>query len=64
MLRSLDEGKTIFRANPLRRFFTRTMAEMNPVLSVSSITLDYYDRVFTRFIMPRVCFAYWDIQND
>ncbi len=40
------------------------MAELNPVLSVSSISLEYYERIFSCYIMPRVCFSYWDIQND
>ena len=63
-LSGLDVNASIFRSTPLKRFFTKTMAEINPVLSVSSITLDYYDRIFSRFIMPRVCFTFWDIQND
>ena len=40
------------------------MAEINPDLSVSLRTLEYYDRIFTGFIMPRICFAYWHVQND
>lgn len=64
VLSGLDINSSIFRSAPLKRFFTHTMAEMNPILSVSSITLEYYERIFSRFIMPRVCFAYWDIQND
>ena len=60
----LDPNATIFRPRPLKRFFTQLMAEQNPSLSISSIALDFYDRIFMSFIMPRVCFAYWDIKND
>ena len=40
------------------------MTEQNPVLSVSGKTLEYYDRIFMKWIVPRICYAYWDVQND
>ena len=64
VISNLDENQTIFRAQPLKRFFTKALAEINPVLSVQQTTLDYYDRIFSSFIMRRVCFSFWDINND
>ena len=64
MLDSLDTTKKIFSMSSLKRFFAQTLAEINPRLSTTTITLQNYDRIFSKFILPRVCFAYWDIQND
>ena len=60
----LDKNPSIFCGAPLKKFFTKILAEMNPVLSTSAITLDYYDRIFNSCIMSRVCYTFWDIKND
>ena len=48
----------------MKRFLTLVITEVNPVLGCSARTQEYYARVFSSFIMPRVCYTYWDIRND
>ncbi len=54
----------IFRPNALRRFISTTLSELNPSYSLQGTTLEYYTMAFQNFIMPRICYAYFDIVND
>ena len=40
------------------------VAERNPQLSVQAVTMDYYARMFSASILPRLCFSFWDVQRD
>ena len=33
-------------------------------MSISLQCVDYYSEVFTEFLMPRICYSYFDIMND
>ena len=59
-----ESQATIFRQAPLRRFIIEALAQVNPTLSVTAVTLQNYEGIFHKFILPRVCFAFWDVRND
>ena len=40
------------------------LAEQNPHLSMAGNTYDFYCEFFHQFVMPKVCFAFWDIMNN
>lgn len=54
----------IFRSTALKNFLSRSLAEMNPDLSLQGNTIEYYSELFTRYIFDRAVFAYWKIKND
>lgn len=54
----------IFRHTALRNFMSKTLAQMNPDLSLSNKAIEYYAEVFTRFLFEKVCFEYWGVKNN
>ena len=54
----------ILQRGPLKKFLNTTLAKINPHMSMTQVTEEYYVKIFTSFIMPRVCFTYWDVMND
>ena len=54
----------IFRHTSLKNFLTKTLAEMNPELSFSSKSIDYFAETFLRFIFDKAVFDYWRIKNN
>ena len=40
------------------------MAEQNPDISIAGNTYDFYWEIFVNFMLPKVCFTYWDINNN
>ena len=54
----------LFRPSALRRFLQTSLAEVNSKYSLSTVTLQYYSMALQQFLIPRIAFAHWDIQND
>ena len=54
----------MFRSAALKKFLITSLAEINPQLSLASNTIDFYSHTFQAYLMPRVCYAYFDIVND
>ena len=54
----------VFRHTALKNFLTRTLAEMNPDLSIQGTTLEYYSEIFIRYIMEKAIFNFWKIKNN
>jgi hypothetical protein len=40
------------------------MAEMNPELSLSGKTIEYFSEAFIRFIFEKCVFDYWTVRNN
>jgi len=54
----------IFRHSALKNFLQKTMAEMNPDLSVAAKSIDYYAEMFVRYIFEKTVFDYWQVKNN
>ena len=37
---------------------------MNPELSISAKTVDYFSQVFIQFILEKTTFNYWQLKNN
>ena len=37
---------------------------MNPEMSLSAKTIDYFAEVFVRYIFDKTCFDYWRVKNN
>ena len=48
----------------MKRFLNKIMVEMDPQMSISSTTLEYYQQIFLKFLMEKNCFEYWKIKNN
>ena len=60
----LFQNNRIFQRAPLKKFLNTTLAKINPHMSMTQVTEEYYCKIFTSFILPRVSFTYWDVMND
>lgn len=60
----LDHNSHVFRHAALHRFLTKTLAEMNPKMSISGNAIEFYHLVFIKFILARTCFSYWDVKRN
>ena len=60
----LFHNNRIFQRRPLKKFLNETLAKINPHMGIATNSEEYYVKLFTAFIMPKVCFAYWDVMND
>ena len=60
----LYQNNRIFQRGPLKKFLNTTLAKINPHMSMTQVTEEYYCKIFTSFILPRVSFTYWDVMND
>ena len=60
----MDHNSHIFRHSSLHRFLATQLAELNPKLSISGNAIEFYHLVFVKFILARVCFAYWDVKRS
>ena len=54
----------IFRHTALKNFLQKTLAELNPDLSVAGKSIDYYSETFVRFIFEKTVFDYWHVKNN
>lgn len=54
----------VFRTNQLKKFMQKILAEINPSLQIAVNAYDFYAEVFQYFLLPRVCYAYWSINNN
>lgn len=54
----------IFRHTALRNFLSKSLAELNPDLSLQGTTVDYYSEIFLKYLFDRTCFAYWKVKNN
>jgi hypothetical protein len=54
----------IFRHTSLRNFLSKTLAELNPDLSLSAKTIDYYSELFVRYLFEKTCFDNWHITRN
>lgn len=48
----------------MRNFLSKTLAEMNPDLSISAKTVEYFSQLFSQFIMDKAVFDYWQVKNN
>ena len=48
----------------LKNFLMKSMAEINPTLSMQGTSVHNFAEVFLRFLFERACFAYWKIKNN
>ncbi len=54
----------IFRHTALKNFLQKTLAELNPDLSIAAKSIDYYAETFVRYIFEKTVFDYWRVKND
>ena len=54
----------IFRHTALKNFLQKTLAEMNPDLSVAGKSIDYFAETFVRYIFEKTVFDYWQVKNN
>ena len=60
----MEHNSQIFRRAPFHRFITTMLAESNPMISISGNSLEYYHLIFSKFMMARTCFAFWDMKHN
>ena len=54
----------IFRHTALKNFLQKTLAELNPDMSLAGKSIDYYSEIFVRFIFEKTVFDYWHVKNN
>lgn len=55
----------LFRPTPLKKFLQTIIdEEIDSKYSISNVTLEYYSMIVQHFIIPRIAFAHWTIEND
>eukprot|EP00347_Sterkiella_histriomuscorum_P005960 403354605 len=55
---------TIFRHSALKNFLQITLAQLNPDLSLSGITIEYFNQMFMKFMFERGVFELWKIKRN
>ena len=54
----------IFQPRPLKRFLSESLARINPHMSMTTNSEEYFAQIFTTFILPKTVFSFWDVMND
>jgi hypothetical protein len=54
----------LFRHTALKNFLARSLAELNPDLSLQANTIDYYSEIFLKYIFDKASFSYWKTKNN
>ena len=60
----LSQNPMLFRRSILKNFLSEILLEIDPQISITRNTQDYFVQIFTKFILEKDCFEYWKVKND
>ena len=60
----MQNSPAIFGKTALRRFLTEMILEIDPTLSISEYTIEYFVQIYNIFIFDKTAFELWKVRND
>ena len=45
-------------------FLRKLIASMDPEIGLNKESIDYYTLIFNKFLLSKICYAYWVILNN